>query len=152
MTTFIQTCLLWALLPLAFSLLIDICLGYPAKEESPDTRAIFFGYSLWLAEWRLKRLGLFRSLYLNFKENLNSGDRFTRITARKAYRQVLFTTAREYFTWELGFGMCPVCTNVRISILFALLCIHKYGLPLGSVVAIPCFSSLYLLIFNKLKN
>lgn len=146
----VELSLLLSLIPFSFSLLVDVCFGRPAKEDF-DIKAIFFFYPLRLAKRRLIKAGQYADLYSSFSTNLNSQDVLIRKTANDQYKKVVFGMGREYFTWELGFGMCPVCTNVRFSILFSLIMVAAFGFNLATILFITCFSNLYILIYNKLK-
>lgn len=155
LTTFIfltKLSFLIAGIPLAISLLIDVCLGHPAKEQGFDSRAIFSNFSAWLAKLRLKRFRMYDGIKDTYITNIKADIPFVKHVAKQAFKEDVFNTAKEYFTWELGFGMCPVCTNIRISIVVALVCFFVFNLSWIVLILIPCFSNLYLLIFNKLKS
>lgn len=151
MISIIQSALWLSIIPFSLTVLIDICLGRPGADNY-NSRAIFFGYSFYLAKLRLVKYGMWRELFNQMKDNLNHNQAIVRAVAKKSYKENIFSTGRQYFTWELGLGMCPVCTGVRISILFALLCVLKYNEAWLLVILIPCFSSLYYSLLNNLKK
>jgi hypothetical protein len=138
--------LLFSIFPFSVSLLIDVCLGFPASETF-DRKAIYFDFSFFLAKQRLKRMNLFQPELPGQCET--KADTFYRVMALK---QNVFETGREFFSWELGFGMCPKCTNIRISILFAAAFVLIFSGAWSLVFFAPCFSNMYLLFFQKLKS
>lgn len=150
MIAFIITCLWLALIPFCISLLIDLSIGTPAGEE-PNEKAIFFGYSCWMAKNRLNKYGMYRDIYKNFENNLKHNNPYVRDIAKESYRKEIFETAKPRFTWELGFFMCPICSNVRLSIIFALIVMYRFDLHWICVLLIPIFSNLYMLLYQRLK-
>lgn len=148
---FILQALALSLIPFAFSLLLDICLGQPAAEEKFDRKAIFFFFSLWLAKRRLKITRQYEALVTDFKTALQSEDPVIKHTAKMNLRQVVFASGREYFSWELGFGMCPICTNIRIAIVAAVLFILFFAWNWWLLLLVPCFANMFMLIYQKLK-
>lgn len=152
MIEIILTSLIFSLVPVAISLIIDVCLGYPSKDEF-DNKAIFFSLSYYFAKKRLIKLGLFKDLvtpYQDVYKNAKGGSVVQWVTL-DGIKNVTFQEGRKYFSWEKGFGMCPVCTNIRIAIIFSLLCIFLNDNSYFFLLLIPIFSNLYLLIYNKLK-
>lgn len=141
--------LLMSIVPFSFSLVIDVCFGRPADDE-PDIKAIFFVYPLWLAKRRLEKYGLYKPLIDTY--DISNLSKAQADDLGRSVIRMIFTEGRKYFTWEYGAGMCPVCTNIRISILFSLFAIFVFNYPWYSVILIPCFSNLYLLIYQKLKQ
>lgn len=146
----IQLCLLIALVPFSFSLLLDLCLGKPAAEEY-DRKAIFFGFSLFLAKNRLRKAGKLKDIEDTYSPNMNSKDLVIRQAATMEFKKVVFEEGRQFFSWELGIGMCPFCTNVRIAMLFGAAFIYYFSGDWLSILLVPCFSTMYLLFFNKFK-
>lgn len=147
----IKIALLLALVPFSLSMLIDVCLGHPAKEEGADVKAIFFFFPFWLAVRRLKKYDKYEEFYKGFKPTLNAPDLSVKAMAKVNYKNAVFNFGKEFFTWEKGFGMCPKCTNIRIAIIFSLICIFIFHLSFLHLLLITCFSNLYLLIFNKIN-
>jgi hypothetical protein len=150
MSDLITLGLLLAIVPFSFSLLIDLCLGKPAAVDF-DKKAIFFFVSYNLAKLRLLKNGTFKTLLSGFKQGLDNEDPAIRNTTRMTLKNVVFESGREFFSWELGVGMCPYCTNVRVSIFSAIAYVEYYSGNWLLVILIPCFSNMFLLFFNKLK-
>lgn len=150
MIAFIITCLWLSLIPFAISLLIDVSIGSPSAEDVNE-KAIFFSYTCWLARLRLNRYGQWREIYRSYETKLMHNSAYVRDIAKEAYRKEVFETAKPRFTWELGVGGCPVCTNVRLSIIFALIVMYRFDLHWISLILIPIFSNLYMLLYQRLK-
>lgn len=146
----VELSLILSLIPFSLTLLLDLCLGKPAAEEI-DRKAIFFGFSMFLAKNRLRKAKKLKGIHDTYMPNLNSKDPVIKQAAKMEYRRVIFEEGKFFFSWELGFGMCPFCTNVRLSIIAGFLYMAFLSGGWFPVLLVPCFSNMYLLFFNKFK-
>lgn len=113
-----------SLIPVALSYFLDFILGYPGKEDpGPNTHAIFFGWTLFLAKRRLNSIAaattgsqsMLVELESGFFAMLNSENFTVRRTARHQLKVAIIVKAREMIGWEHAAGFCIYCTNVWIS-------------------------------------
>ena len=94
-----------------FSFFLDFALGNPSGQ--PQTGAILFNWTLFLAKRRLK------------KEDAE----FLRIN--ESFKAELVAGARRYFTFENMLGMCSICTNFWVATIFYLVSLGLYSYPIS---------------------
>lgn len=90
------------------SYFLNFAFGFPLSD-SPNAKAIFFKYSVFLAKWRMKRQ-----------------DRDT-LALIEDYPLEILRNGRTFWTWEYIAGMCVICSNVWLSLI--LYCIAVYAYP-----------------------
>lgn len=83
---------------------------------------IFFGWSYFLAKWRLKRMGWW--------------EQYKAMTGeRKEKRKIGYYAAEDYFTWEKALGMCVICSGFWICLISGIFYTFK-PVPLIEIVLI----------------
>lgn len=132
---------------------LDYLLGHPGKD-SPNEKAIFFGWTLFLAKRRLKHVksaggesrikNMRDDIMFGFASSLNNDNPIIRHTAIRNTKLSLVTQAKEFFKWEHAVGMCIYCTNVWINILSGLILIWFVRLNEMPIYFLP----LLLIIFS----
>lgn len=141
--------LIIALASAGVSFFLDFCLGQPGNDEGPKTKEIFFGWTLQLAWWRLKRSAprLLRQINeenLSLSQLTTCPDPITSAANKKNRETAIVENAKRFFTWEWAFGMCIYCTNVWITAIGCtaiviwtapeLLVLPVYILPLPTII------------------
>lgn len=136
----IQTIIFYATLTALLSFFIDYCIGRPSTDFSPHE--IFSKWTLKLAENRLRSIGLWasfdRQLRDAFSQTMTQEDYNS---LRISFKKMLVQQAMPFFTWERACGMCPVCTNVWINVLFIV--VQIFVLHLGIL------PSLYIILLSN---
>jgi len=131
-----------ATIPATFNYFLDYCLGHPMSEQ-PSRKAIFFSYSLWLAQGRVP-LKKYRELIEAFEPLLTSEDEDTKHQGKQQLEMTVLTTGREKFYLEQALGMCPFCTNFWMSLFTAFVlfhwCVPLVINPILYFIIIPIFS------------
>ncbi len=141
--------LLFSLVPFAFSLLMDYCFGKPASKQY-DSKAIFWWYPFILAKRALQKVGKYKEVITPYAVNIRSKNPAVSFISKGACRAEVFNMGKEYFTREQGWGMCPVCTNVRVSIFYSIFIILLFGFSWYMLFLVPVFSNLFMLLYQKL--
>ena len=91
-----------------FIYMLDYGLGKPG-DEKPLYGSLLFAWSFSLAK---KALGkkLYTNLYQQYRDQLTD-DPLHNAQVRASFKEIVFTQARELFTWQKIVGMCPICTH-----------------------------------------
>lgn len=141
-----------AFVPACFSYFLDNCLGYPGKEDGPNTKAIFFPYTLKLATRRLTK-SQYNTLVNAYSEMLNSDDPAQRHEGKRLLDTSIVLQGRKYFKWELAFGMCIYCTGFWIALASAFIMFWQVDFiaifPPFVFIIIPIFSHTILRKLSK---
>ncbi len=140
--------LLLSLTPVGFSMLLDFTLGHPGKDEI-NNKAIFYGYTFWLAKRRLIKEGLYYELEKGFLEDSkNFTDKIVKNNLYTNFRRSVVMNAKDFFTWEHAFGICIFCTGAWISLLFGVL-LYIFGIiNIYFIILVIIFSHLLLRKLN----
>lgn len=149
--------ILLAMIPVAVSFFLDFILGYPGKEDpGPNTHAIFFGWTLFLAKRRLNSIAaattgsqsMLSELESGYFELINSPNFTVRRNARHQLKVAIVVKAREMIRWEHAAGFCIFCTNVWIAGIYSGLVIYFFQ-PVLNVIPI-IFLPLLTIFFSHL--
>lgn len=103
-----------SLLCALFVYMLDYGLGKPADEKF-SIKELLFGWSFYLAKRRLKKLNALRELTLQYMQMLQDANGEQRTLAHNNFRQIVFQKGREFFTYEMILGMCPICTGFWVT-------------------------------------
>lgn len=96
------------------TMFLNYTIGKPSAEFSPYE--IFSSYTVWLAKWRLNRVGLLHTYTGQYEENKRGKHRkYELIELENDHKKILYNAAEPFFGWERAAGMCPVCTGVWIA-------------------------------------
>jgi hypothetical protein len=135
----IITLIFLAIVSACLSYLIDYCLGRPSVDDSNDInpRAIFFFWTLYLSNRRLKGKAVRYNIVKSFETELRHEDITIREAAKRMVKQETVAKAKMLFTWEQALGMCIICTNFWVSVL--LIALPVYLLHLISLQVLPDF-------------
>lgn len=126
MNEIITIVVILTLLPAGLVFFLDYCFGRPG-DESPNRSAILFGYTYFLAKWRLKRIGEWSGINNQVKQAISSAQtRSERMDITQNMKTICVQKARKYFTWEMAVGMCPVCFHVWVSLVVYSMCWDKF--------------------------
>lgn len=145
--------ILLSMIPVALSYFLDFILGYPAKEDpGPNTHAIFFGWTLFLAKRRLNSIAaattgsqsMLAELEGGFFNMLNSENFTVRRNAIHQLKVAIVVKAREMIRWEHAAGFCIYCTNVWITGIYSVLVLWIFK-PL--LFAVPIYFLPLMTIF-----
>lgn len=106
-----------AVFPALLVFFTDYLIGQPGNEKV-NIKAIFFGYSFYVAKMRLKKMGLFEGLKKQLDNKLkNALTKREKADILNSYKELIFYTARPYFNFESAIGMCPICFHVWVTII-----------------------------------
>lgn len=141
-----------AFVPACFSYFLDNTLGYPGKDDGPNTKAIFFPYTLKMATRRLTK-AQYNALVKNFESLLNSDDPDQRADGKRLLDTSIVIQGRKHFTWEMAFGMCIFCTGFWIALISAFIMFWQVEFiaifPPFVFIIIPIFSHTILRKLSK---
>lgn len=100
-----------------FIYMVDYGLGKPG-DEKPMYNSLLFGWSFYLAK---KVLGNeHKEIYSQYIQQLSNASAFDKKIITLQYKEIVFTKARQAFTWQKVLGMCPVCTHFWFSLFLML--------------------------------
>ena len=111
--------------------ILDYGLGKPADEKF-STKELLFFWSLFLATRRLKQLNAWFALKKQHEQMIMTAtsDAASRVTIDNNFKIIVFQKGREYFTYEMMLGMCPICTGFWIT-LCILLSVNFFYYPVN---------------------
>lgn len=133
-----------SLLAASISLFVNYCIGKPGGSEFSPYE-IFSGYTVWLATWRLKRLGSYGAYESQFDyKSARSESQLTELHNDAA--RIIYNAAEPFFTWERAFGMCVICTGFWISLAIGLVFTFNFL----SLVEIIVFSHIIIRLLAKI--
>ena len=115
------------------SLMLDFALGLPSSNENL-THSILWRWTIFLAKKRLlKSNPALYEKYMVFMNGIQNVPllnmpidqditelRNTKKVRENRYYPMLLKDAREYFTWENMLGICAVCTNFWVSVIYCI--------------------------------
>jgi hypothetical protein len=107
-----------SLIAALFIYLLDYGFGKPG-DEKPNYQSLLFFWSFYLAKKRLKKMQGWNTFQQQLDEQLATADTLmqkARVIA--SFKEIVFLTARPFFTYEMILGMCPICTHFWVSLLF----------------------------------
>lgn len=140
-----------ALIAACVSLFINYCIGKPGSSEfSPHE--IFSSYTVWLATWRLKRLGNYGAYEAQF-DYKSAKSEAQLIELENDAAQIIYNAAEPFFTWERAVGMCVICTGFWISLVVGIIAMFFNHLGVRetflSLVEIIVLSHVIIRILSK---
>lgn len=145
----IETILFYGVFTALLSFLLDYCLGRPSGNFSPYE--IFSRYTLFLAESRMKKIGLWSDFY---KQRQEAGALTSSLAELDetitSFDKMMVQRASDFFTWERAVGMCPVCTNVWINVIFMVVNIFTLHLGLLPLLYILLVSNFLIRLIIRL--
>lgn len=111
---FLSTALFAALLVY----MIDYGIGKPG-DEKVNYKALLFIYTFFISKITLKKFGLWNDLELQYREQMDSANSLShRHQIQDQFKEMVFQTARPFFTWQSVVGMCPICFHFWLNIIF----------------------------------
>lgn len=119
--------------------MLDFGLGYPGHKDPSEinTKGFLFWWSLFLAKKALSKEEL-KDLSDRYPEPCDTS--LYKEIYIKQYKTEIFTTGREFFTWQFAIGMCIYCTNFWISIIIAIAVID-----LNKLIILPNYCVIFII-------
>jgi hypothetical protein len=97
---------------------LDYGLGKPG-DEKPNYKSLLFFWSFFLAKRRLIKMEGWPNLKQQLDEQLSMASTpMQKATVINSFKEIVFITARPFFTYEMILGMCPICTHFWVSLIF----------------------------------
>lgn len=108
-----------------FSYWLNYCMGNPLADDisSIDVGAIFFFVPMWLAQRRIRQVGLKAELQQAAITELGMTKSVRQQNGlKKDHKRFAYVAGREFFTWEKSI-LCPICFHWWMTVLFCAVCL-----------------------------
>lgn len=94
--------------------MVDYGLGQPGNDKWKHSDLLSF-YSFFIAKKTLQMHSAWDDLHAQYVEQIkNAQTPVEVIRIKQSFKDIVFSQARELFTWQKALGMCPICFHFWI--------------------------------------